>query len=100
LEGRDFLRHDLDETLDAPLRRVIHAEVGIGDLPTFRGHLQDAATALRPQMRQGGADDLDRADQVGLDLLPDLCCDARARSPWSRPAPSQQGRTRTWSRAG
>jgi hypothetical protein len=28
--------------------------------------------ALRTQMRQGGADDLDRADDVGVDLTPYL----------------------------
>ncbi len=71
-ERRHLLRDRFDEALDPPLGGVIQAEGGIGDLAALGRHLQDAAAALRTQVRQRRADDLYRADEVGVDLLPDL----------------------------
>src|SRR5580658_908190 len=71
-EGRDFLGGRLDKALDAPLGCMVEAETGIGHLAAFRRNLQHVTTALRAQMRQAGANDADRADEIGVDLMPDL----------------------------
>lgn len=50
---------------------VVEAEARMGELAARRGNLNDAPP-LRPQMREGGADDMDRASDVGRDLVTDL----------------------------
>ena len=40
-----------------------------GDLASYAGHLDNAAALLLAQMRQRGADHLDGAHQVGVDLM-------------------------------
>jgi hypothetical protein len=51
---------------------MVVAEARIGRLTTRGGHLQDAASGPGAQVREGGADDMDRAEQVGVDDAPDL----------------------------
>nr|WP_258046757.1 hypothetical protein [Sphingomonas folli] len=51
---------------------MIEAESGVGHLPAFRRDLQNTASALHAQVRQNGADELDRRRQIGCDLAVDL----------------------------
>lgn len=41
-------------------------------MAAFRSHLKYSPAALRPQMRHCSPDDLDRPDEVGVDLTADL----------------------------
>src|SRR5690554_8169203 len=68
---------------------MVEAEVRIGDLTPFRGNLHNAATALRSQVRQDSAYQLNGADQVRRDLPFNLrvtCFFSRAEQPVSRVA--------------
>jgi hypothetical protein len=51
---------------------VVPAEAGVRDLAAFGRDLQHTAPTLRPQVRQHRAHHLDRADDVGVDLMADL----------------------------
>jgi hypothetical protein len=65
-------RDGIYEGLDAPLGRVIERTAWEGNLAAHARKLQDAAAALRTKMRKRGADQLDRADKVGVDLVANL----------------------------
>ncbi len=71
-ERGDLLAHRLGEPLDAPLGGVVHRPAGERGLAAVGGELDDPAAALGPQVRQGRADQLDRAGQVGRDDVVDL----------------------------
>src|SRR6202012_5176139 len=71
-EGRDLLGHRVGEAFDAPLRGVVERAPRPRDLPADRGQLQDPAAATGPQVGQHGTDQLDRTEQVRVDLVPYL----------------------------
>src|SRR6185437_4755345 len=71
-ERGDLLGHSLGEPLDAPLGGVIHGPAGERGLPAVGGDLDDEAAALGAQVRQGRADHLDGAGEVGGDDVVDL----------------------------
>lgn len=56
---RYFLCDRLDEAFNGPFARVIQAEIRIGGLSTLGRDLHDPPATLSPQVREGGADDLD-----------------------------------------
>lgn len=71
-EGGDLLGDGLAEALDAPLRGVVHGVTGERDLAAVTGQLHDAAAPGLAHVRQDGADQLDRAGEVGGDDRVDL----------------------------
>jgi hypothetical protein len=71
-ERGDFPGRRLAEALDSPLRRVVVAEVRVGGLAAGGRDLQDASVSLGAQVRECGPDDVDRAEEVGVDDPPDL----------------------------
>jgi hypothetical protein len=72
VERRDVLSGGLEEAFDGPLSRVVERQTWEGGLAPHAGELENAPPALGAQVRQRGAHDLDRADQVGVDLVDDL----------------------------
>ena len=71
-ERRDLLRDRLGEPLDPPLAGVVERVSGERDLAAVGGDLNDPPAALGAQVRQGRADQLDGASQVGGDDVVDL----------------------------
>ena len=72
IEGGQLGHQCLGEALDAPLARVIQRRAREGGLPTECRDLDDAGLLLRAKVRQRAAHDLDRAQQIGADLVDDL----------------------------
>ena len=71
-EGCDFLGDCFAEAFDAPLGGVVERVAGERDLAAVGGDLDDAPAALRTQVRQRGADQLDGSGEVGGDDVVDL----------------------------
>jgi hypothetical protein len=63
---------DSTNPLDAPFGGVVHRVARERDLPAVGRDLDDATSALGAKVRQGRADELDRAGQVGGDQVVDL----------------------------
>lgn len=72
VEQVDLVRHGLDEALDGVLGRAVGAEPGHAEGAARRAEDEVAPRALRAEVRQRRLDDVQRAHEVGLELVPDL----------------------------
>lgn len=71
----DLVRDSLSETLDRPLTSTVDAEVRHTALATNTGDLLDQTTLRRLSIAEylhGGPGDIDEAEEIDLELLPDL----------------------------
>ena len=80
-ERRDLLRQRLREALQRPLGRVVDADVLERGDAADRRHLDDVPAALRPQERQRGLGDPQRAEHVRLDLVARVLSDSSSMKP-------------------